>query len=152
MIHAPTKKRLPPGTHPRIRFWTKVDYSGDCWLWAGATNGSGYGQFKAGPGAPVMAHRWAHEDILGPIPDGHEVDHLCGTKLCVRPEHLEAVTPWTNKMRSTSGSAKNFAKTHCVNGHEFTPENTYKKSDGSRVCVACRRLAGARHRAKVKKK
>lgn len=146
-------KRLPPGTHPRIRFWTKVNYDGDCWLWTGARTAGGYGQFKVSPGqAPVMAHRWAYEDTVGPIPAGLEIDHLCNVILCVRPDHLEPATPRANKIRSSGFSGKNARKTHCAHGHEYTAENTYMTTAGSRVCRTCARASGKRHRAKAKAK
>lgn len=56
---------------------------------------------------------------------------------CVNPIHLEAVTPYENNIgRSASASAINARKTHCVHGHEFTPENTYVIS-GKRRCKTC---------------
>lgn len=51
-------------------------------------------------------------------------------------------------MRSYHGSsgAANSEKTHCKNGHEFTPQNTYLRPTGGRQCKRCRadRAAQAR--------
>lgn len=74
------------------RFWSKVDKSGDCWLWtAGTRTRNGYGQFAVHR-RPVFAHRFAVELTQGPIPPGMVVDHICHVKLCVRPAHLRVVT------------------------------------------------------------
>jgi len=90
------------------RFWAKVDTSGECWLWTGATAGSAnpYGYFQPGSsaqGPQVYAHRFAYEITYGPIPPGMQVDHVaergCISQLCVRPEHLEAVTKTENLRR-----------------------------------------------------
>lgn len=144
------------------RFWNKVDKNGPvsthrpdlgpCWLWTAADNGVGYGQLRKSTGVNVYAHRLSYEMAHGPIDEGAEVDHLCRVTDCVNPAHLEAVTPLENTHRSRASEAnraRHAARTHCVNGHEFTPENTgYKNDRGptrSRVCRACGRArAGGR--------
>lgn len=72
------------------RYWSKVDKSGDCWLWQASTNtNNGYGRFWANKEAGhTLAHRFVWELVNGPIPDGMEVCHSCDTPACVRPEHL----------------------------------------------------------------
>lgn len=82
------------------RFWAKVDRRSDaeCWLWLAATAGAGYGQFGAN-GKSVRAHRYAYEALVGPIPDGLEIDHLCNIRLCVNPGHMEPVTHAENVRR-----------------------------------------------------
>lgn len=89
---------MRPGKPPAPvadRFWRLVDKSGDCWLWMGA-KWKGYGQFgvQQSPGVwPLRkAHRVAYELIVGPIPDGMQLDHLCRNPSCVNPDHLEPVT------------------------------------------------------------
>ena len=93
------------------RFWTKVDRSGDCWLWTAALTAAGYGSFRLGGRArpASYAHRLAYEIAGGEIPEGHHIDHRCHNRRCVRPEHLRAVTPSQNNQnyagaRSDSGS------------------------------------------------
>jgi hypothetical protein len=87
------------------RFWLKVDRQdqGECWRWTGAVAG-GYGRFWIGPGRargrPVQAHRFAYELLVGPIPDGLTIDHLCLNKLCVNPAHMEPVTGAENSRRA----------------------------------------------------
>lgn len=127
----------PPGY-----FWTKVEKTAGCWLWRGYT-WKGYGRSNG-----VGAHRVAYEELVGPIPSGLELDHLCREPLCVRPDHLEPVTRAENMRRRSA------AMTHCANGHEFTPENTYdltrmnKPGGGRRSCRACNRAAVARYVAR----
>ena len=123
------------------RFWSKVDRSGECWLWtAGLCHG--YGRFTL-DGAHHPAHRVAYEWLIGPIPPGLELDHLCRTPACVRPDHLEPVTHAENTRR-------HFAyQTHCKHGHEFTDENTYLPPNGQRVCRTCVRESNRRSRARA---
>jgi hypothetical protein len=89
----------------------------------------------------VLAHRMAYELARDPIPAGLVIDHLCRNKRCVNPSHLEAVEQRVNLLRGETNSAK----THCINGHEFTPDNTYMWQ-GKRSCRACRRDSGKRRR------
>lgn len=81
------------------RFWQRVDRSGDCWLWTGSPDANGYGRFVRDGGAIEYVHRVAYQLLVGPIPDGLTVDHLCFTRMCVRPEHLESVTNEENARR-----------------------------------------------------
>jgi HNH endonuclease len=103
----------------------------------------GYGQFSVGQlnGRTVQArvHRWLYERWVGPIPKALTIDHLCRNKRCVNPKHLEAVTRAENVLRGEAPSAQNARKTHCKNGHEFTPENTIWRADG-RSCRSCKRV------------
>lgn len=69
------------------RFWTKVDKSGECWLWTGAHTSTGYGKINV-DGIPVLAHRLAWEMTNGTIPAGLCICHHCDKPQCVNPEHL----------------------------------------------------------------
>ena len=73
------------------RFWNKVDVSGDCWVWLGGESGKGYGSFWIN-GRLSRAHRVSYTNLVGPIPDGLDIDHICYNRRCVRPEHLQPVT------------------------------------------------------------
>lgn len=111
-----------------------------CLVWLGATTGRGYAQIKLGPEDGkrlVYVHRWSYEHHFGPIPNGLEVDHLCRNTLCVKPEHLEAVTPQVNFLRSANPAVLNARKTHCIHGHPLTPENVYTSDLGYRQCRPC---------------
>jgi len=82
------------------RFWRKVDVATPdaCWIWRGYVMPNGYGQFR--DGRIVLAHRFAYEDVVGPIPDGLQIDHLCKTTACVNPSHMGPVTQAVNLARS----------------------------------------------------
>jgi hypothetical protein len=82
-----------------VRFWAKVNKTGDCWLWTAGLDKDGYGRFRVSPTRLAKAHRFAYEVSVGPIPDGLEIDHLCFVRSCVRPQHLEAVTHDENLAR-----------------------------------------------------
>lgn len=112
-----------------IRFRAHVLEGDDCWLWTGLVQSNGYGVFNVA-GRPQRAHRVSYEMHVGPIPPGLQIDHLCRVRKCVNPAHLEPVTARENSRRAM--------RTHCVNGHEFTSENTYMNG-GKRYCRTCRR-------------
>lgn len=127
-------------TDPVPRFWSKVDLDGPggCWLWTAGDNGEGYGRFWTGTGS-MQAHRFAYELLVGPIPEGLQIDHLCRVRRCVNPAHLEPVTQRENILRGTSPQAKNATKTHCPKGHPYNEENT-RWHRGSRYCRVCPRV------------
>ena len=143
---ADTIRTLPE----RDRFWAKVDRSGDCWEWTAGKNVGGYGRFTlTGSDTNVAAHRYAYEDELGPIPEGMDLDHLCRNRACVRPSHLEPVTNKVNVLRGVAPTADNARKTHCPEGHEYSPENT-RIYRGYRYCRTCQR-AHSRKRMAAKR-
>jgi hypothetical protein len=131
----PVLNKLPP------RFWNKIELhpNGDCWQWkAGKT--LGYGRFWL-DGRTRNVHTLIYEAFYGPVPEGFQVDHLCRVTDCLKPGHLEAVTPRTNVLRSLNLAAQNAAKTHCPKGHLLAGDNL-RKSDldlyGHRNCRICR--------------
>lgn len=130
-----TGRHLPAVT----RFWAKVDAGGpdECWLWTACRNSDGYGNLKVS-GRAVTAHRFAYEVLIGPVPEGLTIDHLCRVRHCVNPRHLEAVTNQENVLRGVSPVAFRARQTHCKKGHEFTPENTRWVKSG-RNCRECTR-------------
>lgn len=127
---------------PADRFYAKIAAGPNCcWVWTGSHNGDGYGQFRVDSQRTCGAHVFSHELHKGPVPDALEVDHLCRVRDCVNPEHLEAVPPRVNILRSENPAAINARKTHCIRDHEFTPENTrINPTTGKRSCDACIRL------------
>jgi hypothetical protein len=120
-----------------------------CWEWIANKAPSGYGQFRKNTHKNMRAHRFSYEFFRGPIPDGLVIDHLCLKKDCVNPCHLEVVTVKENTLRGIAVNGHiNAMKTHCKQGHEYTPENTLKKinnRNGSigRGCRACRDKSNA---------
>ncbi len=84
------------------RFWEKVDATGDCWEWLGSRHSKGYGWFRMGS-QMKKAHRVAWVLLIGPIPDGLTLDHLCLNPPCVNPDHLEPVTAAENTRRALKG-------------------------------------------------
>lgn len=129
----PTHVPSPP-SHADL-FWGKVKKTPTCWLWTGATSEKGYGHFGAG-GRSRLAHRVAYELIVGVIPEGLTIDHLCRVRNCVNPDHLEPVTGAENTRRGHAG--KHFAdRTRCPKGHPYDEQNTRYSKRGTRVCKAC---------------
>lgn len=116
-----------PTTEPttEARFWAKVDASGDCWMWTAGQSSTGYGGFRF-EDRWQGAHRVAYTLLVGPIPEGYELDHLCRVRRCVNPDHLEPVLHRENVVRGL-GPVHQRAKTTCKRGHPFDAANTYQR-------------------------
>lgn len=108
-----------------------IDGNG-CWEWVGARS-AGYGGIMVG-GKRVGAHRYVYEQLVGQIPKGLSLDHLCRNHACVNPDHLEPVTHRVNVLRGIGEAAKNAAKTYCKRGHELERDRR-----GRRWCRTCHR-------------
>lgn len=108
-----------------------------CWPWPGYRCPRGYG--KCGfNGRIVPAHRAAYLTLVGPIPEGLSLDHICHNPSCVNPAHLEPVTHAEN-MRRKAAWNRLHPKTHCRKGHELQGENLYFNGFGRPCCCECRR-------------
>jgi len=127
-----------------VRFFDKVSYSDDCWEWTGGVSGSGYGVFSL-KGKARSSHRVSYDFFYEEDCEGMNVCHDCDNKLCINPFHLFLGTAKDNIQDMVSKNRhRSQIKKHCVNGHEFTEENTIIWGRGSRVCLVCykkRRLA-----------
>lgn len=121
------------------RFSEKVNTDGDCWEWTASKKPFGHGRFKWN-GTMGLAHRFAYEHLVGPIPDGHDVHHVCANPSCVNPDHLEPLTRKEHMRLGNTIPAARIAQTHCIHGHEFDEANTYIYK-GNRNCRACNREA-----------
>jgi hypothetical protein len=108
-----------------------------CWPWTGFRNPAGYGIY-----ARLRAHRLVYEASGLVIPDGLVLDHLCGVRHCVNPDHLEPVTRGENSRRGAR------PRDVCKNGHARTDDNTYITPVGARQCRICQRANWRRTSAK----
>jgi hypothetical protein len=151
---------MPTGVYerrpPEDRFWDKVNKApgqgpgGDCWEWQGSLDAYGYGRFGHGKRwGTTAAHRISYFVLVGAIPRGLQIDHLCRVRHCVNPVHLEPVTSQVNTLRGNSVQAANAAKTHCEHGHEFTVNNTYWSRGRWRKCRTCHRIQNRTRRARA---
>lgn len=153
----PREVPLPPwANYPRVsktgkvtwlRLQPKIDFNaeGGCWVWNGGRlpEPEPYGRTNVGD-KTWLAHRLVYTLLVGEIPEGKQLDHLCGNQPCVNPLHLEPVTAQENTLRAPHATAtKHAAKTHCPHGHEYSPENTWmipqawNRERFARVCRTC---------------
>lgn len=126
------------------RFFAKVEVPDvlGCWQWVASFNSHHYGQFRIW-GKTRTAHRLAWSLIVGPIPVGLDLDHLCRNRGCVNPRHLEPVTRRVNTQRGMAAErtrASRAEQTHCRRGgHPLSGDNLRIGSKGERTCRTCRR-------------
>lgn len=126
-------------------FDSRVERTETCWIWTGGRNDKNYG-VTGYQNRKIGAHRWSYMLHKGPIPDGMYVCHTCDNPPCVNPEHLFLGTHVDNmadaaqKGRFTRRKGPHPDKTHCIHGHEYTPENTvirHYRENPRRVCRTC---------------
>lgn len=115
------------GSNPSLASY--IDFDG-CWTWTGYTRSDGYGQTKHA-GRNVRTHRLIFELLVGSIPEGMELDHLCRNTRCCNPDHLEVVTPRENRQR---GQRDRDPKRFCKRGHERVSANVMSWNGGCRTC------------------
>lgn len=129
------------------RFWIKVACASDddCWTWLAGKSPDGYGKFWF-DGRDGYAHRYAYGLLIGPIPAGLEIDHLCRNRACVNPTHLEPVTTKENLHRGETLAARQIALTHCPSDHPYSGDNLRITPEGERICRRCNYLAQIRWR------
>jgi hypothetical protein len=110
-----------------------VELPSGCWVWTGCTDDDGYGKVQV-DGRDLKVHRYLYEEIVGEIPEGFEIDHVCCTRTCVKPLHLTAMTHADNWQ-----ACWDRGRAACRNGH---PWSLFEKfhPDGARYCGECRRV------------
>lgn len=149
------------GTWPTHRLLTDIPFverfvarttPGDngCVLWTGATGGDGRYGMAMYEGRNRPAHVVAYLMFRGEYDQTLDLDHLCGTTLCVNPLHLEPVTHRENVLRGRSLQAANARKVECIRGHDLTdPANVRRFGPGlrHRACRACQRERNRARRA-----
>lgn len=121
-----------------------------CWTWEGGLH-KGYGTALDETGRSTKVHRIVYRWLVGPIPEGLTLDHLCRNRACVRPSHLEPVTVRENILRGVGPTAREARKTHCKWGHEFSAENTRWDKLGRR-CGICHTRRGAERNERLRGK
>lgn len=132
-------------------FWKRVNKNAPngCWQWLGSQNGRGYAQWHIG-GKTIYVHRYAYNMLVGEVPDGFIIDHLCRNRSCVNPKHMELVTQQENILRGVGISAQASLATHCPQGHPYDEENTYVYQ-GRRYCRACGRKRTSDYEKRTKR-
>lgn len=121
-----------------------------CWVPRKQPKTHGY-VYVMSSGVIHRAHRLIYETLVGPIPDGLQIDHLCRNRPCINPLHLEPVTARQNSLRGQTFAARRAAQTHCLRGHAFDLLNTYISAVGTRKCRECMRGYKRRHRQESQK-
>lgn len=123
---------LPARISSRIR----IDQDSDCWIWTGYLHSQTGYPYSSLDGKGQLAYRVTYQLLVGPIPDGLELDHLCNTPECVNPDHLEPVTHAEN-MRRIRDRQMSCRKA----GHDWTnPKNVRTRANGARYCAECERI------------
>lgn len=128
--------RFPPAIERFLSAVMPVTESG-CWIWMDHLLASGYGALYTTKN--TRAHRFSYEHFVGPIPEGMVIDHLCGIKCCVNPDHLEAVPQKENMRRAWARKSR---KPFCRQGHPRSGDNAYKNpTTGDIACRECVRIS-----------
>lgn len=129
----------------RERLWSRImEVPTGCWEWLGTRGNKGHSVLSVNS-KTESPHRIIYSLLVGPIPSGLHLDHLCRNTSCVNPTHLEAVTPKINVLRGDGLTAKQARQTHCLRNHPLEGENLYVTPDGRRQCRECAKLRQKRY-------
>lgn len=154
------------------RIWAYISQGDGCWPWVGFVDASGYGKLNIrcddGRHRPRRAHRIVYETLVGPIPEGMELDHTCHSqdprclggpacphRRCVRPDHLEPVARAENQRRALDTiAAANRRRaaviTHCPQGHPYAGDNLSFYPYGGKRCRTCGRERARAYSARMR--
>lgn len=130
----------------KLALYSKPTASGCC-EWQAYKKDTGYGLVRVG-GRTMQAHRASYECLVGPIPSGMEIDHLCRNRSCINPRHLEPVTKRENQMRGMAPGILIYKSGKCAAGHQMSGSNLYISPNGKRGCRQCMRSATRRYNEK----
>lgn len=111
-----------------------------CWAYRGALTPKGYSVVRLDSRRTSMSHRVAYEQLIGPIPEELELDHLCRNRACWNPWHLDPVIHAVNVRRGLAAAglrARAALITHCPAGHEYAGKNDRRRKNGKRYCHEC---------------
>ncbi len=117
-------------------FWDRVVKGPECWTWTGPHSADGYAKAVVNR-KPARAHRVAYELLVGPIPAGLTIDHLCRNRGCLNPAHMEPVTNRENVLRGVSTAAQRARQAECKRGHPLSGTNLHIDARGFRRCRQC---------------
>lgn len=118
------------------RIAAKIAASGTCWLWTAAKQAGGYGVCKwDGKGQP--AHRVVYQLLVGPIPDGYDIDHSCFVRACVNPAHLTPRTHADNCARRKGPNRPRVRYTERPPHIDGMPRGTYGSYVRGCHCADC---------------
>lgn len=128
----------------KVSEWLDTQPDGACWEWPYSKDRHGYGRTRF-DGRSQGAHRVVYQLLVGQIPDGLDLDHLCRTPACVNPAHLEPVTRRENLLRGNHLTMVTRREQRCQRGHSLVEgsPHVYPRKDrpGSRECRTCRNEA-----------
>lgn len=121
----------------RLRSKIAAEPNSGCWLWEGKiAKRTRYGVVYL-DGRHQYAHRAVYSLLVGPIPQGLQIDHLCRVRACVNPDHLEPVTQHENLLRGAGHIHRNGICAHC--GTEMRGRSPHRGSKGGyqTYCLPC---------------
>lgn len=131
----------------RIAAKIVVDPDTSCWLWIAVRQPDGYGKAKWS-GRMVSVHRLSYQLLVGAIPDGLEIDHLCRVRNCVNPVHMEPVTHGENVRRTLGGIIRK-GDGECRQGHDLAFVGVRPNGQCAECCRAATRRYVAKRRAEL---
>lgn len=137
---------IPDFDHSILKRRISLCPTTSCMNWNGHIRSDGYGVIWI-KGIEYKTHRVAYHIYKGILSATNVIDHICKNKKCCNPDHLREVTQRINATEnSLSPPSFNKKKTHCIRGHEFTPDNIYSNETGVyggvwRKCLICKKEA-----------